>query len=190
LIVKIKEGYQCGADWYRRGEVRPAAGQYYVVLRSVLRTKPHLRRCLVRCRHCRIFFLTDPRNAGRVDLRCPFGCQETYRRKSSTERSVGYYGTEEGKMKKKIQNAKRGRKEVVASPADPPEIEKAKPSPEKKEWDEAAVSYIRQVTGLIEGRRVSREEIVEMLERGVRQHGMEGGNRMDYVVDYLKKKDP
>ena len=37
---------------------------YYVVLRSVLRLKPWLRKCLARCRHCGIFFLTDVRNAG------------------------------------------------------------------------------------------------------------------------------
>lgn len=189
MIVKIKEGYRCGADWYRRDEVRPAVGQYYVVLRSVLRSKPDLRRCLARCRECGIFFLTDPRNAGRVDLRCPYGCREAYRRKGSTARSVGYYGTEEGKMKKKIQNAKRRRKEV-ASPADPPEIERAIPAPEQPQRDEATVSYVRQVTSLIEGRRVSREEIVEMLEQGLRQHRMEGGNRMDYVVEQLKKKSP
>ena len=41
--------------------------EYYALLRSVLCAKPHLRRCLKRCRHCRIFFFTDPRNAGRKD---------------------------------------------------------------------------------------------------------------------------
>jgi hypothetical protein len=28
---------------------------YYVLLRSVLRSQPELRRCLTRCRHCGIF---------------------------------------------------------------------------------------------------------------------------------------
>ena len=43
-----------------------------MVLRSLLRQKAHLRPCLCRCRHCRIFFLTHPRNARRRDLACPF----------------------------------------------------------------------------------------------------------------------
>ena len=71
--------------------------QYYFVLRSVLKAKPCLRPCLTRCRHCRIFFLTHPRNAGRIDLGCPFGCQEGHRKRGSTERSVEYYRTAEGK---------------------------------------------------------------------------------------------
>jgi hypothetical protein len=61
------------------------------VLRSVLRSQSDLRRCLSRCQHCRIFFLTHPRNAGRSDLRCPFGCREAHRKQRSTERSVAYY---------------------------------------------------------------------------------------------------
>ena len=74
--------------------------QYYVMLRSLLRSQSHLRRCLRRCRHCRIFFLTDPRNAGRSDLRCPFGCRQTHRKRRSSERSVAYYTTVERKAKK------------------------------------------------------------------------------------------
>ena len=53
--------------------VAPLVLSYYVVLRSVLRLKPWLRKCLARCRHCGIFFLTDVRNAGRQDLGCPLG---------------------------------------------------------------------------------------------------------------------
>ena len=52
--------------------------QYYLLLRSVLRTRPLLRRCLARCRHCRIFFLTHWCNAGRKDLGCPFSCRTAY----------------------------------------------------------------------------------------------------------------
>ena len=89
-------------------------GPYYVVLRSVLRSRPKLRPCLSRCRHCRIFFLTHPRNGGRWDLRCPFGCKEAHRKRRSTERSVEYYGTEEGKGKKKQQNGKRSQGETPA----------------------------------------------------------------------------
>ena len=69
---------------------------YYVVLRSVVRLKPWLRKCLARCRHCGIFFLTHTRNAGRQDLGYPFGCREAHRKSQSTRRSVDYYRQPEG----------------------------------------------------------------------------------------------
>src|SRR5262249_19646265 len=81
--------------------------QYYLLLRSVLRTKPRLRQCLVRCRHCRIFFLTHPCNAGRKDLGCPFGCRRAHRKQQSTLRSVAYYRDPIGKEKKRALNGKR-----------------------------------------------------------------------------------
>lgn len=59
---------------------------------------------MVRCADCEIRFLTDPRNAGREDLRCPFGCREHYRRQRASERSTAYYQTAAGKRKKKRLN--------------------------------------------------------------------------------------
>ena len=163
--------------------------QYYVVLRSIRRTRAELRRCVTRCRHCGIFFLTDPRNAGRRDLRCPFGCKEAHRKRRSTERSVDYYGTDEGKVKKKIQNDKRSQAEARAS-----HHAEALPGLQVERegigLDAAMVGYVGIVTSLIEGRRVSEEEIVEMLVRALRQHGIVRRRRMDYVLAYLKKNAP
>jgi hypothetical protein len=165
-------------------------GQYYVVLRSVVRGRTELRRCVRRCRHCGIFFLTHPRNAGRQDLGCPFGCKEAHRKRRSTERSVKYYATDEGKVKKRIQNGKRS--QGNAGPDD-----KAQPVAGDRQLerdgirlDAAMVGYVRMVTSLIEARRVSEEEIVEMLVRALRQHGMARRRRIDYVVAYLKKNGP
>jgi hypothetical protein len=79
--------------------------EYYVLLRSIHRTKPHLPVCLARCRHCGIFFPTHRRNARRRNLGCLFGCREAHRRKASTERSVAYYQAD--RDKKRRQNAKR-----------------------------------------------------------------------------------
>jgi hypothetical protein len=155
--------------------------QYYVVLRSVLRSRPDLRRCLCRCRHCRIFFLTHRRNAGRSDLRCPFGCREANRKQRSTERSVAYYATAEGKAKKKIQNGKRSPGGVRAD-ANPP-------APGAPEFP-AGMGYVAMVVSLIEGRRVSEAEILQMLVRAMRQHSMARRRRMDYVVAQLHKHGP
>ena len=156
--------------------------QYYVVLRSLLRSRPDLRRCLRRCRHCRIFFLTHPRNAGRSDLRCPFGCREAHRKRRSTERSVAYYATAEGKAKKKMQNGKRAQGAVRAE-ANPP-------VPEAPEFSAGIVGYVAMVASLIEGRPVREAEILQMLARAMRQHRMARRRRIDYVVAQLHQHGP
>lgn len=168
---------------------------YYFVLRSVLRAKSHLRRCLTRCRHCGIFFITDPRNVKRRDLGCPFGCREAHRKRCSTERSVEYYRTREGKFKKSLQNGKRTQAEPAAQSDERPEQEE---KPSEKEmgkldgsgFDAHMVSYLCMVTTLIEGRRVRCDEIVEMLARILRQHSMARRKRRDYIVWYLNKRAP
>ena len=90
--------------------------EYYWLLRSVLRAKPHLRACLTRCRHCRIFFLTHPRNAGRDDLGCPFGCRQAHRQRASAQRSAAYYGDAKGKSIKSKLNQRRPRKYCAPEP--------------------------------------------------------------------------
>lgn len=136
---------------------------YYRLLRSILRVRPHLRRCLTRCRRCRIFFIAYPCNAGRCDLGCPFGCQGAHRRRESTKRSVAYYRDEVGKVKKKLQNGRRVGAQAKGSEAEA--AEGAGPS-------EAMIEHLRMVLSQIEGRRVSREEILAL-----RQRSLGGGER-------------
>ena len=169
-------------DWYRQGEVCALVLQYYVVLRSVLRSQSQLRRCLRRCRHCRIFFLTHPRNARRRDLRCPFGCRQAHRKRCSAERSVAYYQTVEGKAKKQMQNGKRVRSGGERAPA-PPEAGAL-------ELRAGMVRYVAMVASLIEGRRVGEAEMIRRLARALRQHSMARRRRMDYVVAQLQKHGP
>ena len=182
VVIQIQAHFHFRPGWYHQGEACALVKQYYVVLRSVLRSRPDLRRCLRRCRHCRIFFLTHPRNAGRCDLRCPFGCREAHRKQRSTERSVAYYGTAEGKTKKKIQNGKRAQGGVRAD-ANPPVTGAL-------EFHAGMVGYVAMVASLIEGRRVGQAEIVQMLVRAMRQHSMARRRRMDYVVAQLQKHGP
>ena len=180
IVIQIQTHFHFRLDWYREGEVRALVKQYYVVLRSVLRSQSHLRHCLSRCRHCRIFFLTHPRNAGRKDLRCPFGCREAYRKQCSTERSVAYYATSEGKVKKKMQNGKRAQVHADVNP----------PVAEAPEFPAGMVGYVAMVASLIEGRTVSKEEIVGMLVQAMRQHSMARRRRVDYVVAELNQHGP
>jgi hypothetical protein len=157
---------------------------YYVLLRTILRTQPELRRCRTRCRHCRIFFLTHPRNAGRQDLGCPFGCREAHRRRQASRRSAAYYQDEPGKEKKRQQNAKRRK----ASP--PAALPTSPPAEAPLLWPRPIVEYVRLVTGLIEGRVVSLAEVVEMLRRVLRQHSMVRMRRIDKMVAWLNERPP
>ena len=189
MIIKIQKYYQFGPGWYRcRGEIRDLVLQYYFVLRSVLRAKPCLRQCLTRCRHCRIFFLTHPSNAGRRDLGCPFGCRDEHHKRRSSERSIEYYRSAEGKFKKKMQNGKRTK--VAANESLPGQGQAAALEPRETSFNAHTVDYLRMAISLIEGRPVTTAEILEMLSRTMRQHSLVRGRRMDYVLRHLNKRAP
>ena len=161
-----------------------------MLLRSVLRAKPHLKACLTRCRHCRIFFVTHPRNAGRHDLRCPFGCREAHRKRASAQRSAAYYGDAEGKSIKSRINQRRPRNYC---PPEPPSERPRAPDASQRgpaQWDPQMVEHVRMVTSLIEGWRVSRRQVLEMLARVLRQHTMGRRRRIDQTVAWLNEQPP
>jgi hypothetical protein len=56
--------------------------------------------------------------------------------------------------------------------------------------DEPIIEYVRMVTSLIEGRRVSRDEILWRLKQISRQHNLWRGCGIDYVVQTLNKSPP
>lgn len=69
--------------------------------------------CLIRCRHCRIFFLTHRRNHRRLHLAsCPFGCRQEHDRRESIRRTAAYY--REHPEKKRALNQRRYR--LVSGP--------------------------------------------------------------------------
>lgn len=187
MIIKIQEDFQFCSDWYRRStSIRELVGQYYVVLRSLLRQRPELRSYLCRCRHCRIYFLTHPRNARRRDLGCPFGCRQARRRQNSTRRSAEYYRSREGKAKKRVHNQRRRRRRARTA-ARGQRSDRRLPIPgEKMNFESGMVRYVQMVTSLIEGWRVSEAEILRMLERAVRQHSMARRRRREYVLSCWK----
>ena len=169
--------------------------EYYLVLRSVLRDKPHLRPCLTRCRHCGIFFLTRPCNARRRPrVGCPFGCCEGHRRRESTRRSGAYYRHPQGQRKKSALNQKRRAPSLQTT-----ELEKLPKAPARKvpeleppliPWDELMIEYVRMASSLIEGRWVSRREVLEMLAKQMRQRSEPRRTQLDYTVAWLKKYPP
>ena len=184
--------------WYRSGTAREKALAYYRQLRRLLHGRPELRGLLVRCRICRVFFLTHPRNAGRNDLRCHFGCLPHDQARKSTDRSADYYRSQQGKAKKRELNARRGgdkggktqkkdlspvpvepRPEVAAQPLPPAlpmlpivtaPVPVAEPASESVERAcPSLLSYLAMLLGLIELRSVMLREVCEVL----RQHGID-----------------
>lgn len=176
-----------------------------------------LRRCLTRCRHCRIFFLTHPRNAGRKDLRCPFGCSQAHRRKESIRRSTEYYRGEDGRKYKRRQNERQREKRqrranaqpqshILQNPPQPkgsgqPQSADLRPPPSAaglppqsqlsfQPPPDRLLRYLRMVLSLIEERSVSRAEILEMLRRVLRQRSMCRRRRADHTVAWLNEQPP
>ena len=152
-------------------------------MRRGLRAKPELRGCLKRCRHCRIFFLTHPRNAGRRDLRCPFGCRDVHRRRHSAQRAAAYYSDEKGREKKAVHNRNRY---LIARTGNEQKEKRAEP---KREIP-PILKHVRMVVGLIEGRMVSWAETGRVLTRNWRQRPIGGRQEVLYAVRRLNKGPP
>ena len=184
-MIQIQSFFRFEPDWYRVEEASGLVLRYYQLLRSVLKEKPHLRKCLTRCRHCRIFFFTDPRNASRTDLGCPFGCRQAHRRKSSTKRSTEYYQTPEGKDKKHELNARRNAPPVSVSSPDEKTIRSFEYS-----IDTTSISHIRLTTSLIEGRPVDLKEVIRMIDDMLRQLSMYKGEKLPYLGPGQHKNPP
>jgi hypothetical protein len=94
---------------------------------------------------------------------------------------VAYYSTVEGKEKKKLQNGKSAHRRTEPHRRRPP-VEREG----MQQFDADMVRYVRMVTSLIEGWRVSEREIRKMLARALRQHRMARRRRIDYVLHYLE----
>jgi hypothetical protein len=135
----------------------------------------------VKCRDCGIIFITSCGNAGRKDLRCPFGCQQARRQKESQKRSAAYYRTKEGRKKKKEQNDRRQNKEEIMTEEEK-EIKEKLPAG----VDEETLIYLKDLISATEGRKVSRAEIIAMLKTRMRQHSLD----KDSAVGYSIKKAP
>ena len=148
--------------------MRLIVARYYWAIRFVIKQKPELKNYLTRCRHCQILFFTHPRNARRNDLGCPFGCREARRKKKSTERSVAYYRSKDGKGKKIELNKQRSLvKDNSASTTD-------RPVGSGVEHDRTILlSHIQVVISLIEGHWVVLKNIKALVVKILRQHSID-----------------
>jgi hypothetical protein len=205
FVVALEKVFVCRADWHQHDQAKPLVGHYQIALDAALKAHPELQGCVVLCAHCGIRFLTHPRNAGRRDLGCPFGCCEHHRRQRSCQRSTAYYRTAVGKRKKKQLNGRRRRRTLAESAA---VAERGRPVPDAA-TDAAAelrldgvlvdlstltnspvLPYLRMLVSLIDGIRFSATELLVVLQRALRQHSIARRKRRDYVVRFLRQHPP
>lgn len=212
FVVAIEECFSFCQDWHQDARAQPLLQEYQRALDSILQSHPEFQPCAVYCRSCGIRFLTHPRNAGRVNLRCPFGCRQHHRRQASRQRSTAYYQTVVGRRKKKGLNAARPC--GGCSPGCPQQPEPAPPSaacsgpprdelPEQVELHREVVvleawrlessrmlPYVRMVVRLIEGFWLPGQELVRWLRETLRQHSIATGERTVYVLRFQHQHPP
>ena len=195
FIIKIQEDFHYVPDWYRKGTVRELVVHYYFVLRSILRSKPHLRKLLTRCRDCGIFFITYPQNVKRDDLRCPFGCREAHREEDSKKRSAEWYRSEKGREKKKALNRGRSLQSLSGNGNNYLANEESSPrqghiveDDSEVVRDRVTLSYIQMLISAIEGRSVSLDEVLTILRKKVRQRSIDKQKQFIYAIHYPRGK--
>jgi hypothetical protein len=116
---------------------------------------------ICQCCECGIEFLTGRSNAGRADLRCPFGCRTRHRSQKSNQRSANYYQSNMGREKKKALNQKRS--------------EKKSPRPRKPDQHQS-LQYYRWLIWTVDRRRLGLHELSDLLTpifEKARQHSLE-----------------
>ena len=210
FVIAVEKFFTFRDDWHGDDRARPLVRQYQTTLDSILESHPDLRRCIAYCRDCGIRFLTHPRNAGRRNLRCPFGCRRHHRQQCSSQRSTAYYQTAEGKRKKKRLNARRQCKQVL--PILSPDLDRQAPPANEPHSDESSVTvelrlegvlldesslasspmlpYVRMVVGLIEGVELTCREVLCLLRRSMRQRSFGARRKIDYILGFLHQHPP
>ena len=163
-----------GWKWFQRAEARAVAIGYVRVLRQALATGTEGGWILCWCCDCSVPFLTAPTNRDRDDLRCAFGCRKNHDCRSSNARSIAYYQTIEGKLKKAEQNAKR-QKVADKKPAEPPPPDLL-PLP--------LIEYLRNVLSWLGHRKLSLAETEKIIKRALRRPEMRQRS-LDFSYDLM-----
>jgi hypothetical protein len=115
--------------------------------------------------------------------------------------------TLEGKRKKSALNQKRrGPRPLAVELATVPEVamgpvavknlpkvagrKELELEPAVMTWDEVMVEHVLMVCRLIEGRRLSRQKLLEMLTKKMRQHTHCRRTRLEYTIAWLNEQPP
>lgn len=177
-VAQIGASFQDTRAWYRHPQLRGLVLGYYACLRAASQDLRPSRLLRTRCVHCGIFFLTDPRNAGRTNLRCPFGCRDRRRELRSQERAAKYYRTPKGRLKKKFLNARRRPSCHATTP------------PQPDPWTPVLVRYVSLILTQLEGRPVTPAEVYSLFFHIFRQLSIDQDTRTKYGPLGLLDKPP
>ena len=174
ILLQLQAVCKYFPDWHREESVKELTICYYRILYKVVRDKPSVKRHITRCVDCGIYFITDPRNKDRADLRCPFGCRDAHRRRCSNERSTVYYQTANGKYKKRLLNQRRCRR------SEAPSVVSARVEDARIAFQDADVGlsvpflvYLQSVARVVEGRAISLAAIRMAVRKILRQHSID-----------------
>ena len=116
---------------------------------------------------------------------CPFGCAQAHRRRQWRQTSLEYYQDPQGRKRKSEHNQRRKHKPTPAPPPEP-----APGPPPRPEIPSSLVGYVQRVVSVIEGRPVSRAEILAMLRKEKRQHSLVRQRRIDQIIQSLHERPP
>jgi len=152
LFIKIQAHFKFVPDWHKQPIVSKLVSEYYCLLFLICKENKKLEKCVVRCKFCKIYFITHFCTAGRNDLGCPFGCQEANRKKQSNIRSTEYHRNHKNKKKKLNQNRYR-----LSS----------KKSPQKSKIN-PTFRYLQIVISYIDRRFVSFEDILSLIIKTIK----------------------
>jgi len=87
-----------------------------------------------------------------------------------------------------MQNGKRKRQQGTGEGGQRPQPASSAAKVLHGGYDAKMVEHVRMVTSMIEGRKVSRQEILKMLaEEEMRQHSIGGGEKSEYLAPEPKK---
>jgi hypothetical protein len=197
----VEKVFSFRADWHQDDRAKPLVRQYQIALDALVTAHPHLQRCVTHCVHCGIRFLTHPRNTGRQDLRCPFGCRQHHRQERGTARSSAYYHTPSGRWLKKRLNARRSLGTTVRDHQAPPDAqEEAEPRLELQLEGvvlrgltlgrSPMLPHVRMIVRLIEGVELNDQQLIHRLRGAMRQHSIAARRRTDYVLHVLHQHPP
>jgi hypothetical protein len=136
---------------------------------------------LVNCKHCGIEFITSPRNMGRADIGCLFGCRESHRKQQSAQRVKAYYGTAIGRRKKSTANRSCYLKHKSGIPLPKKELEDEDQISNLPDLSLSVWHYIRFTISITDGINVSLQTAKRIVTERFRQHSIALGSRSSYL---------
>lgn len=115
---------------------------------------------------------------------CPFGCRQAHRREGEIKRSREYYQSKAGKIKKSYLNARRKQSRPAEQSAEneTPRMDCG--------VDKTIIFHIQKVTSLIEGRSIGLQDIINLINKLLRQLSFEKRKKIGYVARYHENRPP